>query len=120
MDEVMRFFIYEFISFVLFLLNNPPRTLRIWQDKTKEEVMPNENCLSGMRCPKCKSYGPFIIAADVWAEVTDEGVEEYTDCEWNETRACICRACSHQATVNEFTTKAHKIAREKRAKAGKS
>jgi hypothetical protein len=46
----------------------------------------NENCLRGMKCPKCKSYEPFTIAVRSRVRVFDDGSEtihpEVVD--WNE------------------------------------
>lgn len=64
--------------------------------------MSNTNCLAGMRCPACGSYGPFFITLRAEALVYDDGVEEYTDCEWDDENDCVCHACSHTATVLDF------------------
>ena len=67
---------------------------------------PNENCLAGMRCPKCKSYGPFRIAIAQIAIMTDDGVDEYDgDNEWQDDSYCGCLNCDHEATVKQFTQK---------------
>lgn len=62
----------------------------------------NTNCLEGMKCPECGSLGPFAIAANVLAEVTDSGVEEYYDVEWDDDCFCHCQLCGRDATVGDF------------------
>lgn len=65
---------------------------------------PNVNCLEGMRCPKCNSFGPFTIAATVLVDVTDEGTEDCGgDYEWNTDAACVCKGCDHTGTIATFT-----------------
>lgn len=65
---------------------------------------PNTNCLEGMRCPNCGSYGPFRIAASIFVIVTDDGTEdEGGGYEWEDTSACICGACDHPGTIALFT-----------------
>ena len=67
--------------------------------------MANENCLAGMRCPKCKSYGPFHISISAWALVYDDGIEDTENGDWDQENACLCGdpKCAYQATVAEFT-----------------
>ena len=75
--------------------------------------MQNDNRLKGMRC-SCGSYGPFLITSRVWAEVTDEGVEEYTDCKWDENSYCICKVCgSPPRQVKDFIVKKKRIVGKK-------
>lgn len=62
---------------------------------------PNENNLEGLQCPKCQSYGPFRICAEVFVTVTDEGITEYGDSEWGNDSHCFCD-CGHNATVEGF------------------
>lgn len=65
----------------------------------------NENCLAGMACPKCKSKGPFRIVATCWALVSDDGIEDTTEHEWEVDAACICARCKHDAKVKDFESK---------------
>lgn len=65
----------------------------------------NDNCLAGMRCPKCRSLGPFDILSKVWARVHDDGIEDYEGCEWDGPSKCFCLECHHDATVADFTVK---------------
>lgn len=65
---------------------------------------PNKNCLEGMRCPSCGSFGPFDIHAQIIVEVSDEGTEDTgSDYEWHDGAACKCNACDHMGTVRTFT-----------------
>jgi hypothetical protein len=76
---------------------------------TKEPAMtkeqPNTNCLEGIRCPnaECGSYGPFTIACSTWARVSDDGIDETYDMEWDEKSGAICRQCDYDSTVRDFS-----------------
>lgn len=47
--------------------------------------MASENCLKGMRCPKCGSYGPFNICIN-----------------WDEDSYCSCTECGKHGKVADF------------------
>ena len=65
--------------------------------------MPNENCLEGMKCPKCGGEGPFGIGCDVVMLVTDEGTsDQIGDTHWDEDSYCECRECLKSGTVKDF------------------
>jgi len=68
---------------------------------------PNDNCLEGWQCHKCKSYGPFYISAvsRVLVLMSDEGtVESRTeDTDWEDDYYARCVECNHAATVEYFT-----------------
>jgi hypothetical protein len=68
---------------------------------------PNENCLDGMACPKCGSYGPFKIMATQSGMVTvsDDGTDDDMDggVEWEDGSRCECIDCGHEATVGAFS-----------------
>jgi hypothetical protein len=59
---------------------------------------PNGNCLEGMRCPACGSYGPFHIEAECCVTVWDSGTEDYGGCEWGNGSACRC-SCGVLKTI---------------------
>ena len=69
--------------------------------------MANENCLEGMRCPKCRSEGPFRIVATCWVEVHDNGIEHSYDHEWEDLSSCICAdpGCLYIGKVGGFKKK---------------
>lgn len=64
--------------------------------------MANSNCLENMACPNCGSLGPYTIDCTTSAEVSDNGVEETGDMEWDSDSSCTCRACGHGAEVKDF------------------
>lgn len=69
-------------------------------------VTKNENCLEGMRCPKCQSDGPFWIAATITAQVlmSDDGtVEERPEgTTWDDNSSCRCPECGFALVVGDF------------------
>jgi len=66
--------------------------------------MPNENCLEGMKCPKCGHEDAFGIACDIVMLVTDEGIyDNIGDYDWDDDAYCECRECGHHGTVKDFT-----------------
>lgn len=64
--------------------------------------MPNENCLEGMRCPKCKQEDRFKIVGMVTFDVTDDGSEAIGDHEWDRNSPCSCPECDHDGIVKNF------------------
>jgi hypothetical protein len=66
---------------------------------------PNINCLQGMSCPKCKSFGPFSICGTATFVVTDDGTDEYSSVEWYDTSHCRCLDCNFRGRVGEFREK---------------
>ena len=66
--------------------------------------MSNTNCLEGMKCPKCRSEGPFRIVTKCWSVVSDDGVEECYDHDWDVNAPCLCANCFLDATVRQFMT----------------
>ena len=64
--------------------------------------IPGENCLEGMRCPNCGSYGPFLIEIKTTALVCDDGIEEYGDAEWDADSWCTCQECMDSRKVFRF------------------
>ncbi len=63
----------------------------------------NENCLEGMQCPNCKSFGPFEIDVTAIATVSDNGTEDFREVDWNEDSPCWCPVCNHAGRVKTFT-----------------
>ena len=64
--------------------------------------MSNENCLAGMRCPKCGSYGSFGISVSGWADVSDDGTGLVDEIGWDRNSMCQCNACKHTDIVGNF------------------
>ncbi|APZ42524.1 hypothetical protein [Acidihalobacter ferrooxydans] len=75
---------------------------------------PNKNCLEGMQCPECQSFGPFDIAADVMCHVYDEGSQAFGDHEWTDESFCECPKCKYSSTVAEFSGEQPKISPEQK------
>jgi hypothetical protein len=46
--------------------------------------MTNTNCLEGIRCPDCGNEESFRIAAKTIVTVTDDGIEDHGDMEWDD------------------------------------
>ncbi len=67
-------------------------------------VNPNTNCLEGMRCPQCGSYGPFQIEARTVVLVEDDGTEFVgAEIEWDNDSFCACPECEKVGVVADFT-----------------
>jgi hypothetical protein len=62
----------------------------------------NENCLEGLRCPNCGSYGPFHISVRTIALMDDDGTLDYEGAEWEDDSYCDCQECHHVATAGDF------------------
>lgn len=68
-------------------------------------VNPNENCLEGMACPACGSFGPFRISCRISVTVSDDGTEDDGEgYEWSGVDPVTCKACGHWGTVDGFTS----------------
>ena len=74
-------------------------------DDRDDEEEENTNCLEGMKCPKCGSLGRFHIAGTATFLMSDDGCDETDGIEWEDASSCVCRACTHAATVADFKTK---------------
>lgn len=64
--------------------------------------MANDNCLSGMQCPKCGSLEPFHILGIAVFLVYDEGSSEFTGLDWENGAHCECVACKYAGKVEDF------------------
>jgi DNA-directed RNA polymerase subunit RPC12/RpoP len=70
----------------------------------------NENCLQGIRCPNCGSYGDFWIrGATITADVlmSDDGTveTENENTDWTPLTEMECVECGHSGPAKEFTEK---------------
>jgi len=64
---------------------------------------PNTNLLEGMRCPRCKSFGPFYIRAEITLEVQDSlAVKIDEDFDWGNDSYCECASCRFDSSVIDF------------------
>ena len=66
----------------------------------------NDNCLDGLRCPRCGNEASFRIAATATFLVVDDGTEEHENVEWDDASRIDCTGCYHSATVADFTVTA--------------
>jgi hypothetical protein len=66
--------------------------------------MSNENCLRGIRCPKCGNEDRFFIVATILADVTDDGADiaRHTDMEWDDDSHTRCPDCDRDGPLAEF------------------
>ena len=64
--------------------------------------MANENCLEGMKCPKCGNEDVFRISCEVVCKVTDEGAEGFGDTYWDDESWCYCSHCEKEGKVKDF------------------
>lgn len=63
---------------------------------------PNTNCLKGMACPKCGSFGPFAIDCASLFDVSDEGTDLARDVRWDGESVTICQDCDFTGKVKDF------------------
>lgn len=69
--------------------------------------MTNTNCLENVCCPKCGQEDRFMIAANIIAEVTDDGADvaspKYgSGFEWDEESYCRCPECDCEGKLKDF------------------
>lgn len=67
---------------------------------------PNIELLEGMQCPRCGNFGPFKIRTECTVLVSDDGIEDISNCggnEWDDTSNCACSICDHAGQVKDFT-----------------
>jgi len=69
--------------------------------------MTNENCLQGIKCPKCGNEDRFFIVATIVADVTDDGADiaKHTDMDWNDASHTRCPDCGETGELCQFRTK---------------
>jgi hypothetical protein len=66
--------------------------------------MTNTNCLEGIRCPACGNGDVFDISTRALATVTDEGIDNATDHEWDDNSYTRCPECDEDGELGEFRT----------------
>jgi len=65
--------------------------------------MTNENCLAGIKCPKCGQEERFHITAVITCDVTDEGSEPTGDHFWDEKSVTQCTECGESGPLERFS-----------------
>ena len=55
-----------------------------------------------VKCPKCKSSGPFNIEVKGWATISDGEVDVATELGWNNESRCLCIDCGYSAKLKAF------------------
>ena len=80
------------------------RVLRQAAGRVVEPAPRNTNCLEGIQCPECGSFGPFSIGTYSSAIVHDDGITETSEHEWDKDSPIVCRLCDADGGVGDFTT----------------
>ena len=62
----------------------------------------NDNCLAGIRCPKCKQQEEFRIECKAMVDVTDDGTDDPRNIGWLDSSYIECAECSHHGKVHDF------------------
>ncbi len=63
---------------------------------------PNVNCLQGLACPNCGSFGPFAIDCKAFFDVSDDGTDNARDVRWDEYSTTVCQACDFTGKLKMF------------------
>jgi len=65
--------------------------------------MANDNVLDGVKCPGCGSEGPFNVYGNaMFLDVTDDGVADFMDFQWEDNSTFICLECKHRGKAKDF------------------
>jgi hypothetical protein len=72
------------------------------ENQCTEEHDRGQNCIEGMKCPKCSQHTRFKIAIQAWATVEQDSSEVKGDQEWDENSSCICPNCNFSGKVGAF------------------
>jgi hypothetical protein len=64
----------------------------------------NTNCLTGFRCPACKSPGPFSITVEAVFTFHDDGAGDHGAIEYDGDSCCACIDCDFDGIVRDFQT----------------
>lgn len=65
----------------------------------------NENCLEGLKCPKCGALEPFRILAKMVVQMYDDGSDSglpWENIEWDDDAYCECCTCGYHQEVRDF------------------
>ena len=71
--------------------------------------MANHNCLKGIRCPQCGNEERFVIGAEAFFSVTDNGTEGYEDVEWDDGSYCRCVKCGKSGVLADFADDSEEV-----------
>ena len=68
--------------------------------------MTNENCLKGIKCPKCGNEDRLFIVATILADVTDDGADiaKHSSVEWDCNSHARCPDCGESGPLSNFHT----------------
>lgn len=71
---------------------------------SENDLNPNSNCLSGKRCPRCGSYGPFEIVVSMRVLLYDTGTDDADDgsIEYGDDALTMCYACRYEGKLGNF------------------
>jgi hypothetical protein len=64
--------------------------------------MKNTNCLADIKCPKCGNKGQFKINANATFSLTDDGIIDYADVDWDDDSQITCVSCNKTGKIKEF------------------
>ena len=64
--------------------------------------MANENCLEGIKCPRCGFEDMFKIECTTIFWMSDSGEEDHGDLEFNSDSYIECNDCAHWGKVRDF------------------
>jgi hypothetical protein len=63
---------------------------------------PNTNCLEGLACPNCGSFGPFSIECTATFDVSDDGTDNCREVGWSAKSKASCHECDFTAKLVMF------------------
>ena len=69
------------------------------------EQIDSGSYIRGMKCPKCRSRGPFRIECLVFATFTPREAKEESDHRFTDESECVCSRCDFLGTVGRFLGK---------------
>jgi hypothetical protein len=66
--------------------------------------MTNDNCLEGIKCPRCGNEERLLIVATILADVTDGGadVADGSDMHWDDASMTRCPECDADGPLRRF------------------
>jgi hypothetical protein len=64
--------------------------------------MANNNCLRGIKCPRCGQEDRFRITAIITCIVTDDGSDPVGDHYWDDDSSTSCPECEFHGSLKQF------------------